>query len=161
MIPVHEGHLYGLKTQKGIALMQVAEEADSPTTLLLVRVCDGFLAKNYTDEEINCIVQCKELFFLNLPLQAISRRSKIYQQFFAFDQPWDLPEGLHLPQFQRGYSVLNDGTIKWYKKRRKSNDRRFVKALTPDFLKLSPDACWSLPDICEFLEQGKKIEDYI
>lgn len=108
MIPVHEGHLYGLKTQKGIALMQVAEEADSPTTLLLVRVCDGFLAKNYTDEEINCIVQCKELFFLNLPLQAISRRSKIYQQFFAFDQPWDLPEGLHLPQFQRGYSVLND-----------------------------------------------------
>ena len=34
-------------------------------------------------------------------------------------------------------------------------------AETKAFLQLSPDSCWSLPDLREFLESGKAISDYV
>lgn len=156
-----KGHIYGLNTRKGIAILQLAEEPETPTSLQLTRICDGFLNKPYSDEDILHIVCKKELFFLDTSLRIIKPRSKLYKQFFAFDKPFTLPVEICLPQVQRGFSVLNDGTIRWYKKRRGSNYREFITELTPDFLRLSPDNCWSLPDLCEFLENGKTISEYI
>ena len=154
------GHVYGLKTNKGIAILQLAEEPDSPTSLQQTRICDGFLNGDYTDGDIARIVQRKELFFLDTPLRILSPRSRLYREYFAFDTPLALPETVVLPKFHRGYTVLKDGTVKWYKKRRGSNYRAFVAELTPDFLELSPDQCWSLPDLRGFLETGKTISDY-
>ena len=154
------GHVYGLKTNKGIAILQLAEEPDSPTALQQTRICDGFLNGDYTDGDIARIVQRKELFFLDTPLRILSPRSRLYREYFAFDTPLALPETVVLPKFQRGYTVLKDGTVKWYKKRRGSNYRAFVAELTPDFLERSPDQCWSLPDLRGFLETGKTISDY-
>lgn len=156
-----KGHVYGLSTRKGIAILQLAEEPETPTSLQLTRVCDGFLNKSYSDDDISRVVCKKELFFLDTPLRIIKSRSKLYKQFFAFDKPFSLPDGICLPQEQRGFTVLNDGTVKWYKKHRGSNYREFVTELTPDFLCLSPDNCWSLPDLREFLESGKSISEYI
>lgn len=161
MTSLHKGHIFGLNTKKGIAIMQIAEEPVSSSSLLLTRICSGFLDEHYTDEDIFGIVSRKELFFMNMPLQMIGRKSKIYSEYFAFDKPFQLPSAVVLPKYLRGYTVLNDGTVHWYKKRRGSNFRRYVKNLKPDFLQLSPDTCWSLPDICEFLESGKTIADYI
>lgn len=154
------GHVFGLKTKKGVALLQLAEEPETPTSLQLMRVCDGFLNAPYNEEEIARIIQRKELFFLNTPLRSVGPRSAVYKEYFAFDMPFPLPEDVRLPEVLRGFTVLNDGTVKWYKKRRKSNFREFVRALTPDFWQLSPEECWSLPDLCEFLESGKAISDY-
>ncbi len=155
------GHVYGLKTRKGIALMQLVEEPISQTDLWLTRICDGFLQEDYTQEDIISIIERKELFFMGTPLPIIGPRSKLYKMFFAFDQPCKLPDNVVIPSFLRGFVILRDGTIKWYKKRRGSNYRVFVDKLTPDFLKLSPDSFWSFPDLCEFLESGKTISDYI
>ena len=155
------GHIYGLITQKGIAILQLAEAPETPTSLQLTRICDGFLSETYTDDDISHIVRKKELFFLETPLRIIRPGSKLYKQFLAFDRPFPLPTGIRLPREQRGFAVLNDGTVKWYKKRRGSNDRKFVTRLTPGFLRLSPDNCWSLPDLCAFLESGKSISEYV
>lgn len=154
------GHIYGLNTRKGIALLQLADEPETPTSLQLTRICDGFLNDNYTDDDVATIIQKKELFFLETPLRIIKPRSKLYRTYFAFDKPFTLPKTVVLPDFQRGFVVLNDGNIKWYKKRRGSNTREFVTEMSPDFLTLSPDSSWSLPDICDFLERNKKIYDY-
>lgn len=155
------GHIFGLKTKKGIAILQLAEEPPAPTALQLTRICNGFLQEPYTDEDISRVVCQKELFFMKTALRCIHPKSKLYREFFTFDRPFSLPEKLCLPQYLRGYSVQKDGSVKWYKKRRESRYRRFVSALTPDFLDLSPDSSWSLPDICEFLESGKSIRDYV
>ena len=76
-------------------------------------------------------------------------------------RPFALPEGVELPKYQRGFVVRSDGSVQWYKKRRGGRDRRFVAVLTKAFLQLSPDSCWSLPDLREFLESGKAISDYV
>ena len=155
------GHIYGLKTHKGIVLMQLVEEPTSQTDLRLTRICDGFLQADYTEEDIISIIERKELFFMETPLHTIKPKSKLYKTFFAFDQPCKLPDNVVIPLFQRGFVVLKDGTVKWYKKRRGSNYRVFVDELTPDFLKLSPDNFWSFPDLCDFIESGKTILEYI
>ena len=156
-----KGHIYGLKTNKGVASLQLAEEPETPTSLQLTRVCDGFLEGEYTDEDILRIVRRPERFFLETPLRAIGPRSRVYREFFAFDRPFALPDGLELPKYQRGFVVRSDGSVQWYKKRRGGRDRRFVTVLTKVFLQLSPDSCWSLPDLREFLESGKAISDYV
>lgn len=156
-----KGHVYGLNTKKGIALLQLAEDPETPTSLQLMRVCDGFLNEPYNDEDISDVISKKELFFLYTPLRSIKRNGKVYKTFFAFDKPFQLPSEMDLPQFLRGYTVLNDGTVKWYKKSRTSNYREFVRDLTSDFLQLSPDNCWGLPDLRDFLENGLTISDYI
>lgn len=158
---IGRGHIYGLKTRKGIALLQLAEEPILQTDLQLTRICDGFLQEGYTNEDMMRIVENKELFFMETPLHIIKPRSRLYQMYIAFDQPWELPDGVVLPLFQRGFVASNDGTVKWYKKQRGSNNRVFVGELTPDFLELSPDSFWSFPDLCEFLESGKRISEYI
>ena len=154
------GHVFGYKTKNGISLLQLAE-IPRDRSLVLTRICDGFLHPEYTMEDVTHILDKKELFFLETPLFMVKRKSKVYQQFFAFDFPSHVPEAVQLPEYQRGFTVLNDGTVKWYKKRRGSDFREFVSALTPDFLELSPDACWSLPDLRAFLEERKRIADYI
>lgn len=155
------GHVYGLKTHKGIALLQLVEEPTSQTDLQLTRVCDGFLQEEYTEEDIISIIEKKELFFMETPLHIINPKSRIYKMFIAFDQPCKLPDNLVIPLFQRGFVALKDGTVKWYKKRRGSNYREFVSELTPDFLALSPDSTWSVPDLCDFIEKGKAISEYV
>ena len=119
------------------------------------------LYTSYTEEDITRIIESRELFFMETPLHIIKRRSKLYKMFFEFDQQCGLPQTVQLPVFQRGYVVLSDGTVRWYKKRRNDNRREFVDELTPEFLELSPDNFWSFPDLCEFLESGKKISDYV
>ena len=54
-------------------------------------------------------------FFLKTPLRINRPGSKLYKQFLAFDRPFPLPAGIRLPRKQRGFAVLNDGTVKWYK----------------------------------------------
>ena len=91
-----KGHIYGLKTNKGVAILQLAEEPETPTSLQLTRVCDGFLEGEYTDEDILRIVRRPERFFLETPLRAIGPRSRVYREFFAFDRPFALPDGLEV-----------------------------------------------------------------
>jgi hypothetical protein len=154
------GHVYGFKTKNGISLLQLVEIPHG-RSLVLTRICDGFLPPEYIAEDVLRLLNKKELFFLELPLFMVKRKSKVYQQFFAFDFPSPVPETVQLPAYQRGYTVVNDGTVKWYKKRRGSDFREFVPTLTPAFLELSPDNCWSLPDLRTFLEERKRIADYI
>ena len=111
-----KGHIYGLKTKNGIAILQLSEEPETPTSLQLTRVCDGFLEGEYTDEDILRIVRRPERFFLETPLRAIGPRSRVYREFFAFDRPFALPDGLELPKYQRGFVVRSDGSVQWYKK---------------------------------------------
>ena len=87
-----KGHIYGLKTKKGVAILQLAEEPETPTSLQLTRVCDGFLEGEYTDADILRIVRRPERFFLETPLRAIGPRSRVYREFFAFDRPFALPD---------------------------------------------------------------------
>ena len=79
----------------------------------LARICDGFLSKPYNDDDISHIVRKRELFFLETPLRINRPGSKLYKQFLAFDRPFPLPAGIRLPRKQRGFAVLNDGTVKW------------------------------------------------
>ena len=155
------GHLYGLKTCKGIALLQLAEEPILQNDLQLTRVCDGFLQGGYTEKDISHLIEKKERFFIESALHLLSRRSKLYKRYFAFDRAYDLPSNVELPLYQRGFCVLNDGTVKWYKKQRRSNYREFIHKLTPDFLELPLDSCWSFPDLCAFIESEKKISEYV
>ncbi len=96
------GHIYGLIIQKGIAILQLAEAPETPTSLQLTRICAGFLRETYTDDDISRIVRKRELFFLETPLRIIRPGSKLYKQFFAFDRPFPLPAGVRLPRKQRG-----------------------------------------------------------
>ena len=86
------GHIYGLKTRNGIALLQLAEEPVSMTSLQMTRICSGFLQEGYTEEDINRIIESRELFFMETPLHIIKRRSKLYKMFFEFDQQCGLPQ---------------------------------------------------------------------
>lgn len=155
------GFVYGLKTKKGIALLQIVEIDDDPTKVNLIRVCNGFLGENYTEDDIKDIIQKKELFFLQMPLRLITSKSKIYKTYFAFDKQYAIPSDLKKPDYLRGFTLGRNGEVYWYKKRRNDNGNEYVDVITPEFLSLSPDACWNLPDLQEFLENGKKITDYI
>ena len=79
----------------------------------MARICDGFLRETYTDDDISHIIRKRELFFLETPLRINRPGSKLYKQFLAFDRPFPLPAGIRLPRKQRGFAVLNDGTVKW------------------------------------------------
>ena len=98
------GHIYGLHTKNGIVILQLAEAPETPTSLQLTRICDGFLSEPYNDDDISRIVRKKELFFLETPLRIIHPGSKLYKQFFAFDRPFPLPAGVHLSRKQRVFA---------------------------------------------------------
>ena len=157
-----KGRVFGLKTKKGIAILQIAENTVDSKALYLARVCDGFLNENYCKAEIQYIIEKKELFFLYTPLtKVLSKKNRIYKEFLAFDCYFDVPISVKMPEYLRGYTIDNKGEIHWYIRRRGDYYRTYIDKVSLDFLELSPDDVWSLPDLQEFLEAGKKIQDYI
>lgn len=74
------------------------------TSVQLTRICNGFLSEPYNDDDISRIVCKRELFFLETPLRIIRPGSKLYKQFLAFDRPFPLPAGIHLPRKRRGFA---------------------------------------------------------
>ena len=159
------GRVYGLKTKRGIALLQIVT-VPSPTSLRLTRICDGFLQEGYTDEDILEILNKKELFFMDTCL-GFTKKSKLYQEFFVFDKVYDIPDNMVLPTAFRGYQQSpfypNGGF--WYYKT--GPDWRWRKVggdpseLTDEYLSLPPDSAWSFPNLQEFLEYGKSYKDML
>ena len=70
----------------------------------LARICGVFLSEPYNDDDISYIIRKRELFFLETPLRINRPGSKLYKQFFAFDRPFPLPAGIHLPRKRRGFA---------------------------------------------------------
>lgn len=158
-----EGRVYGMKTAKGIAILQIVA-VPSPTSLRLTRICDGFLSENYTDNDILEIVNRKELFFMDTCL-GFTKNSKIYKEFFVFDKVFDIPKDVVFPTVYRGFNVdpyyPNNGF--WYYKSAPDWIWQHVgsdpSALTEEYLSLPPDSTWSFPRLKEFLESGKSYKE--
>ena len=157
------GRTFGLATARGIALLQIVEHTALPKEereVRLMRVCDGFVEPGASEESIRAVLERPERFFLLTAIHVLTKQSRIYRQFFAFDGYYDVPRSVRLPKYLRGYMVDSQGNVRWYRRRRTGCMRLYVRALTKGFLRLSPDSIWSLPDLREFLEAGKRIEDY-
>ena len=158
-----EGRVYGMKTAKGIALLQIVA-VPAPKSLRLTRICDGFLHEKYTENDILEILNRKELFFMNTCL-GFTKNSKLYKEFFVFDKVFDIPRDVVLPTAYRGYTPYNDGSGFWYYK--KAPDWIWQKVgtdpseLTDEYLSLPPDSAWSFPRIREFLESGKAYTEWL
>ena len=155
------GRTFGLMTARGIALLQIVEHTAMPKEereARLMRVCDGFVEPDASEESIRAVLERPERFFLLTAIHVLTKQSRVYRQFFAFDGYYDVPRSVRLPKYLRGYMVDSQGNVRWY--RRTGCMRLYVRVLTKGFLRLSPDSVWSLPDLREFLEAGKRIEDY-
>ena len=113
-----------------------------------------------SEEDIRAVLERPERFFLLTAIHVLTKQSRVYRQFFAFDGYYDVPRSVRLPKYLRGYMVDPQGNVRWYRRRRTGCMRLYVRVLTKGFLRLSPDSIWSLPDLREFLEAGKRIEDH-
>lgn len=155
------GRTYGLKTSRGIALMQIVQAPD-PTDLRLTRICNGFLPEDYSEGDILEILNRKEMFFMYTCL-GFSNKHRLYKEFFVFDKVYDVPADVQLPQAFRAYWPDSKDEGRWYYRETDSSERHYVGSdpsqLTDEFLALPPDTTWSFLRIIAFLESGKQMKD--
>ena len=94
------GRTFGLMTARGIALLQIAEHTAPPKEereVRLMRVCDGFVEPGASEEDIRAVLERPEQFFLLTAIHVLTKQSRVYRQFFAFDGYYDVPRSVRLP----------------------------------------------------------------
>lgn len=162
------GRVYGMKTNRGIALLQIVT-VGTQGDLHLMRVCDGFLQDGYTKEDIENIINRKELFFMPSSL-GFTKRHSLYKEFFVFDEVFDVPETVEYPTHLRSWFPITrwfkgeivECKIHWFYREVNNYYWTWVKPeeVTEEFLNLSPAGSWSFPHLQWFLENDKHISDW-
>lgn len=151
---VKYGDVFQVSLSNGYGFIQCVKEAPK-TECEIIRALSGVY--NERDiENLDKIVEKKELFFLQLPIKYAIKQGLIKPM-----GKFSVPVGSEAPRFFRTEHVIGAESVGWHIVDSETLQRSFVKELSLEDRELSEWDIISIPDLAEKIETGWTPKNWI